>query len=96
MPIEEAQQQGYVTIAESIDPRDWEHGRTPEQIVSEVVTELEEGADEGQSNHLILLHDAGGDRNATLEALPTLIQTLRAKGYQFVTLEDIMGRPARK
>ncbi len=92
VPIEEAQQQGYVTIAESIDPRDWEHGRTADGIVNEVVTELEEGAEEGESNHLILLHDAGGDRNATLEALPTLIETLRGKGYQFVTLEDIMGR----
>ncbi len=92
VPIQEAQQQGYVTIAESIDPRDWEHGRTPDQIVTEVLTELQEGAEEGESNHLILLHDAGGDRNATLHALPTLIETLRAKGYQFVTLEDIMGR----
>ena len=92
VPIEEAQQQGYVTIAESIDPRDWEHGRTAGEIVNEVVTELEEGAEEGESNHLILLHDAGGDRDATLEALPTLIETLRGKGYRFVTLEDIMGR----
>jgi cellulose synthase/poly-beta-1,6-N-acetylglucosamine synthase-like glycosyltransferase/spore germination protein YaaH/peptidoglycan/xylan/chitin deacetylase (PgdA/CDA1 family) len=92
VPIEEAQQEGYVTIAESIDPRDWEHGRTAEQIVTEVVNELEESADEGESNHLILLHDAGGNRDATLQALPTLIETLRGKGYRFVALEDIMGR----
>ncbi len=92
VPIEEAQQQGYVTIAESIDPRDWEHGSTAEGIVSEVVSELNDSAEEGESNHLILLHDAGGDRTATSRALPTLIETLRGKGYQFVTLEDIMGR----
>jgi cellulose synthase/poly-beta-1,6-N-acetylglucosamine synthase-like glycosyltransferase/peptidoglycan/xylan/chitin deacetylase (PgdA/CDA1 family) len=92
VPIEEAQQQGYVTIAESIDPRDWDHGRTADGIVDEVVSELVDSAAEGESDHLILLHDAGGDRNATLQALPRLIETLRAKGYQFVPLEQIMGR----
>jgi cellulose synthase/poly-beta-1,6-N-acetylglucosamine synthase-like glycosyltransferase/peptidoglycan/xylan/chitin deacetylase (PgdA/CDA1 family) len=92
VPIEEAQQQGYVTIAESIDPRDWEHGSTVDGIINEVVSELEESAEEDESNHLILLHDAGGDRHATIEALPRLIDTLRGKGYQFVRIEDIMSR----
>ena len=92
LPIVQAQQQGYVTIAESIDPRDWEPGRTVEGIIDEVVNELEESAAEGESNHLILLHDAGGNRTATVAALPRLIDTLRGKGYQFVTVEDIMGK----
>jgi len=92
VPIVEAQQQGYVTIAESIDPRDWERGSTVDGIVDEVVNELAESAAEDESNHLILLHDAGGDRTATVAALPRLIDTLRDKGYRFVALEDIMGR----
>jgi cellulose synthase/poly-beta-1,6-N-acetylglucosamine synthase-like glycosyltransferase/spore germination protein YaaH/peptidoglycan/xylan/chitin deacetylase (PgdA/CDA1 family) len=92
VPIEEAQQQGYVTIAESIDPRDWEHGSTVDGIINEVVSELNESVEEDESNHLILLHDAGGDRHATIEALPRLIDTLRGKGYQFVAIEDIMSR----
>ncbi len=92
VPIEEAQQQGYTTIAESIDPRDWEKGRTAEQIIDEVTSELDESLAENESNHLILLHDAGGDRSQTVEALPKMIDLLRSKGYQFVPLEQIMGR----
>ena len=33
---------------------------------------------------IILMHDGGGDRSATVAALPVLITTLRAKGYEFV------------
>jgi cellulose synthase/poly-beta-1,6-N-acetylglucosamine synthase-like glycosyltransferase/spore germination protein YaaH/peptidoglycan/xylan/chitin deacetylase (PgdA/CDA1 family) len=85
VPIERAQRMGYITIAESIDPRDWEKGNTPEKILQEVLDQKDEG-------HLILLHDGGGDRSATIQALPKIIDTLRAQGYQFVPLEQLMGK----
>src|SRR5204863_2922682 len=34
----------------------------------------------------------GGDRGATVAALPAIIHTLRANGYRFVTVSQLMGR----
>src|SRR6185437_7318468 len=38
------------------------------------------------------LHDGGGDRSATVAALPLLIDTLRAHGYQIVPVSELMGK----
>lgn len=86
VPILRAQNMHYLTIGERIDPQDWRPGATADQIVDEVVNEA-------QSGHLILLHDAGGNRTATIEALPRIIDTLRARGYEFVSLADLIGKP---
>jgi len=40
---------------------------------------------------VILLHDSGGDRAATVEALPTLIHELKARGFRFVAVSDLAG-----
>jgi peptidoglycan-N-acetylglucosamine deacetylase len=40
---------------------------------------------------IILLHDGGGNRYQTVKALPTIITTLRAKGYNFVTLQQMVN-----
>ncbi len=40
---------------------------------------------------IILLHDAGGNRYQTVQALPTIITTLRAEGYKFVTLQQMVN-----
>src|SRR6185436_16146348 len=39
-----------------------------------------------------LMHDSGGDRSKTLVLLPRLIDSLRAKGYQFVPLSQLVGK----
>ena len=41
---------------------------------------------------IILMHDGGGDRSATVAALPVLIDTLRAKGYTIVPVSALMGK----
>jgi cellulose synthase/poly-beta-1,6-N-acetylglucosamine synthase-like glycosyltransferase len=41
---------------------------------------------------IILLHDGGGDRSATVAALPLLIDTLRSRGYQIVPVSELMGK----
>jgi cellulose synthase/poly-beta-1,6-N-acetylglucosamine synthase-like glycosyltransferase len=38
------------------------------------------------------MHDGGGNRQATLDALPVLIDTLRAHGYTFVPVSALMGK----
>ena len=40
---------------------------------------------------IVLLHDSGGDRSATIEALPRLIHELRARGFKFVAVSDLAG-----
>src|SRR5258708_29472339 len=72
-------------VAESIDRRDWEKGITADRVLQEVLDQKDQG-------HLILLHDGGGDRTPTIQALRRIIDTLRAQGYQFVPLEQLMGK----
>lgn len=84
-PLRRAQELKYVMIGERIDPRDWQPNVTPDAIISEVVTEKEQG-------HIVLLHDGGGDRTATVAALPRLIDTLRSQGYKFIPLSELMEK----
>lgn len=44
--------------------------------------------------HVICLHDAGGDRSRTVEAVAQLIPQLRAEGFRFVGLPEFIGAPA--
>ena len=53
---------------------------------------MQEVLTEAQPGHIILLHDAGGDRTATIQALPRIIDNFRAKGYEFVPLNELMGK----
>jgi cellulose synthase/poly-beta-1,6-N-acetylglucosamine synthase-like glycosyltransferase/peptidoglycan/xylan/chitin deacetylase (PgdA/CDA1 family) len=84
-PLAQAQRLGYVTVAERIDPRDWEAGVTADAIVAEVLAERENG-------RIIGLHDGGGDRSATVEALPRLIDELQTAGYRFVRVSEVIGK----
>ncbi|MCE3023138.1 polysaccharide deacetylase family protein, partial [Staphylococcus pasteuri] len=86
LPILRAQQMGYTTIGESIDPEDWQKPSSDE-IIRRVLKELPNG-------NIILLHDAGGDRTNTIEALPKIIETLKSKGYTFTTIHQLLGKKA--
>jgi len=39
-----------------------------------------------------LLHDAGGNRKYTVEALPRIIEELQKDGYTFTTVADLLGK----
>lgn len=86
-PILRAQQLQYIIVGERLDPRDWEPGITAEAIVNEVKSEHEQG-----NGRIILLHDGGGNRAATIAALPTLIDYFQARGMRFVTVGDLIGK----
>ena len=81
---------GLTTIIWSDEARDWTTPGTS-VIVSRILSLAGDGA-------IILMHDGGGDRSQTVAALPTIITTLRLRGYQFVTLQqmlkDLPKRPA--
>lgn len=40
---------------------------------------------------IILLHDHGGDRRATVQAVDKVLAHLKQKGYQFVTLDTLLS-----
>lgn len=69
----------------NIDPQDWRPKITKEEIVSEV---LKQATPSG----MILLHDGppGLKRSATIEALPELIDRLRAQGYTLVKISELL------
>ena len=39
-----------------------------------------------------MLHDGGGDRTATVQALPAVIEGLRARGFKIVSVEELLGK----
>ena len=78
------QKLGYTTIGERVDPRDWE-AKSAGEIVDVVLRDQNLGK-------VILLHDGGGDREATIQALPLIIDRLRSQGYRFVSLQELLGR----
>ncbi|WP_084028860.1 polysaccharide deacetylase family protein [Bacillus sp. J33] len=84
MPIMHAQDMGYTMVGQSIDSGDWQKTSKIE-LVNRVLEQLPEG-------NVILLHDAGGDRSITVEALPTLIEALKNRGYTFSTVADLIGK----
>ena len=76
---------GYYTVGMQIDPLDW-HASNPNQIVQSIL----ESASQHVGN-VVLLHDAGGDRSATVAALPRVIHELRARGFKLVGLPELLG-----
>jgi chitin deacetylase len=82
--ISEARAMGFTTIEWDIDPRDWSRPGTG-AIYSNVVGNAHPGA-------IVIQHDGGGDRSQTLAALPQEIATLRSRGYQFVTIPELLGQ----
>lgn len=87
-PIERSRKENYLTIGESIDPNDWQAGVTADSIVARVIEQVE-----SRGASIILLHDAGGlTRQATVDALPRIIDYFKKRGYQFTTVADLLGK----
>jgi peptidoglycan-N-acetylglucosamine deacetylase len=93
-PILRAQGYGYATVSETIDPRDWEPGATAKAIVDEVKSEIASSVAEHDEagTHIILLHDAGGDRAATIAALPQIIDYYQQQGYRFASVGQLIDK----
>jgi cellulose synthase/poly-beta-1,6-N-acetylglucosamine synthase-like glycosyltransferase/peptidoglycan/xylan/chitin deacetylase (PgdA/CDA1 family) len=94
-PAERIQNLGYVIVGDKIDTDDWdEHPRkTPREITDSVFQQMEDMKTRSwMRGSIILLHDGGGNRQATVDALPTLIQALRDHGYKIVPVSQLMGK----
>ncbi|GGG72665.1 polysaccharide deacetylase family protein [Edaphobacter dinghuensis] len=94
-PVDRIQHMGYVILGNKIDTNDWdEHPRkSPQEIVDSVFQQIADmNVRTWTKGSVILLHDGGGDRSATIAALPVLIEALRAHGYKIVNVSDLIGK----
>ena len=75
-----------VVVLWSIKSGDWRrHGVSVEQLINKVVETAKPGA-------IVLMHDGGGERSRTVQALPKIIDELTAGGYEFVTVPELLER----
>jgi peptidoglycan-N-acetylglucosamine deacetylase len=94
-PIDRIQNLGYVIIGNKIDTNDWDENppKTPQEITDSVFAQIDDmNRRPWTRGSIILLHDGGGDRQATIHALPVLIESLRARGFEIVPVSELVGK----
>lgn len=81
--------EGYRNVLWNVDPEDWDYEKSPRaEIVKRILATV-------KPNAIILMHD-GRDthvdypRDNTVTALPFIIDGLRARGYTFVTVDELL------
>ncbi len=87
VPVQVAQDLGYVTIGVHVDPLDWQQPPV-EQMLRRTFRAINDPNPDYRGN-VILLHDSGGDRSQTVALLPILIDQLRARGFQIVPVSEL-------
>jgi cellulose synthase/poly-beta-1,6-N-acetylglucosamine synthase-like glycosyltransferase/peptidoglycan/xylan/chitin deacetylase (PgdA/CDA1 family) len=95
-PLEIAQDLGYTTVGNRIDPNDWSdkpRRRTAEEISASVLAHLPPcGPNDLRCGNIILLHDGGGNRAETVRALPMIIEGIRARGLEIAPIYELLGK----
>ena len=77
-----AQENDYKIILWSVDTLDWTH-RSPEKIAETVLNETDSG-------DIILMHDYICGKSPTPEALEIIIPKLLERGFEFVTVSELL------
>ncbi|MEI8235114.1 MAG: glycosyltransferase [Verrucomicrobiota bacterium] len=75
----------YLVVLENIDTEDW--AKPGADVILDRVKEQRE------LGNIILLHDAGGNRSQTVEALPKIIDYLQDRGDHIVSLSELLHIP---
>ncbi len=100
-PIALSRQKNYITVGESIDPEDWQipineyrNDTIFDRVVQIYKNKINTGNPEDTSiaGSIILLHDAGGNRENTVNATGKIIRYFREQGYSFTTVADLLGK----
>lgn len=84
-PLLIAQDLGYWIALEDVDTEDWSRPG-----VGVIIERVRDGRVEG--GNVVLMHDAGGNREQTVEALPEVIEYLRNRGDEIVLISDLIGK----
>jgi len=82
-PLKIAEDLNYLVVLENIDPQDWAKPGA-DIILRRIKQQRHDG-------NVILLHDAGGDRSQTVEALPHILDWLHTRGDSIVPLSTLLG-----
>jgi peptidoglycan/xylan/chitin deacetylase (PgdA/CDA1 family) len=77
-----ASSMGYDLVLWTVDTLDWKN-RNADAILANVKAQTGPGA-------IILMHDGGGDRSATVAAVPRVIDWLLSNGYSLTTMSNLL------
>ncbi len=70
-------------ILSDVVPKDF-CAKTSDEIVQKILQKTRNGS-------IIILHDGGGDRKKTVQALEKIIFQLQKRGFHFVTVSELLG-----
>lgn len=70
-------------IGWNVDTNDWQRPGA-----STIASRIESA----RPGNIILMHDGGGDRSQTVEALRTALPKLKSEGYSFVTVQELIEK----
>ncbi|MEV7427823.1 MULTISPECIES: glycosyltransferase [unclassified Streptomyces] len=77
---------GYITVLESSDSEDWKRPGVDEII--------KRATPRGTGGAVVLMHDSGGDRSQTVEALGRYLPEMKERGFRFTNLTEALGAPS--
>jgi peptidoglycan/xylan/chitin deacetylase (PgdA/CDA1 family) len=77
-----ARRKNYVVVMWSIDTHDYQQPAAA-TLADRILSQAHPGA-------IVLMHDGGGDRSRTVEALSIAIAGLKERGYRFVTVPELL------
>ncbi|MCC3374594.1 polysaccharide deacetylase family protein [Cohnella sp. REN36] len=86
-----AKENGYTVVNWDVDSSDWRQ-LPASRVFANVTRSVRPGS-------IVLLHAGGGQGQnlyGTARALPQIIDWLRAKGYELVTVPELLGLPERR
>lgn len=83
--IELLARKGMTTILWSVDTRDWNDDTANATVIAAAANDF------SHPGAIILMHDAGGNRQPTVDALPAIIKHYQQQGYRFVTIEQMLA-----
>ncbi|AFY34737.1 polysaccharide deacetylase family protein [Calothrix sp. PCC 7507] len=78
-----AKNQKYAVVMWSQTSADTDPRAKPQVFVKNVLRDAKPGS-------IVLMHDGGGDRRRTVQALPQIISGLKQQGYRFVTVPELL------
>ena len=82
-PLQIAQDLNYLVVLENIDPQDW--AKPGADIILQRIKQ------QRRDGNIILLHDGGGNRSQTVEALPRILDWLHTRGDTIVSISTLLG-----
>ncbi|MBW4455827.1 MAG: polysaccharide deacetylase family protein [Nostoc indistinguendum CM1-VF10] len=78
-----AKGQKYTVVMWSADSIDYKLPTVP-KLIDNVIKDSKPGG-------IVLMHDGGGNRSKTVQALPEIISNFRKQGYDFVTIPELLS-----